>query len=52
MEALQVTNTGRIKKIFKGLGSFASVIFAVVSHDCPAREKYLPLFQKHKSRDD
>lgn len=52
MEALQVTNMGRIRKIIKGLRNFASVIFAVVSYDCPLKEKYLLLFQKHKSKDD
>lgn len=32
-------NTGRIKKVFKVPRNFASVIFAVVSHDLPLRGK-------------
>ena len=41
-----MTNTGRINKIFKGLRNFASVMFAVVSHDPPPRGKVLAVVSK------
>lgn len=39
-------NMGRVNNIFKVLRNFASVIFAVVSHDPPPRGKVVALVSK------